>query len=140
MDGQRRIAIQTESGCGVGRADLSGEASRFLFERTNREPGTICPVAEILAAPLLESAGAFALRDVNEIVQDRFAIVPRIPSDNQSVTKTHAACVIGDDADALRGLGQARIFWKRNPIDHQHSNPFGFFDAGKFGVSQMPAA
>ena len=71
---------------------------------------------------MFKSARALALRDVDEIVQNQFAIVPRINADNQSMSKTDAARVFSDDADAARGFGELLVLWNGNPIDYEHSN------------------
>lgn len=88
--------------------------------------------------PLFKPAAAFALRDVDEIMQNQFAVVPGVDANNKSVTKTHATCVFGDDADASRGLGQFRIIRERNPIDHQYSDPGAILHPGEIRVVRMP--
>ena len=80
------------------------DAARFFFERTDAKIRAIGAVTKIFMDPLFESAGAFALRDVDEIVQDQFAIVPGIAAHNQRVTETHAARVFGNDANPTGGL------------------------------------
>lgn len=124
----------------VGGADFPGETARFFFERANSELRTTSAVAEIFAAPLFESARALALRDVNEIVQNQFAIVPSVNADNQRVTKPHAPSVVCDDANPFRNFGQVRIVGKRDPIDHHQSNATGFFNTGQLCIGHVACA
>ena len=126
---------------GVGScADFSRKSARFFLERANSKLLAIGAVAEILATPLFESAAALALRNVNEIVQNRFPIMPGIDPNNQSVTKSHAASVIGNDPDSLRCFGKLRIFRQWNPVDDEHSDPAGIFDAGENRVRLVTGA
>jgi len=88
--------------------------------------------------PLFEPAAAFALRDVDEIMQNLFAVVPGIDANNQGMTKTRATCVFSDNADAFRRLRQFRIVRERNPIDHQDSDPGAILHPGELGIVRMP--
>ena len=124
----------------MGGANFARESAGFFFERADSEFWTICAVPQIFTDPLLETAGALALRDVDQIVQNQFAIVPCVYANNQSVTKTHAPGVFGDDADSLRGFGQSRILRQWNAVDGQHPNAGGVLHAREFGVGQMPRA
>ena len=85
-----------------------------------------------------KAAAALALRDVNQIMQNKFAIVPGITANDERVTETDTACVFGDDSDALRRLRQFRILRERNPIDHQHSDPGAIVHADEIRVVRMP--
>ena len=107
---------------GVCRADLARDPPRFFFDRADAEVGTTDAVVEIFADPLLKSAGAFALREVDKIMQNQFSIVPGVATNKQRVTQAHATRVFGDDPETSRGLGQFRIIRQRNPINHEHSD------------------
>jgi len=48
--------------------------------------GQVVRSAKILPDPLLEPSAAFALSDVDEIMQNQFAIVPGINANNESMT------------------------------------------------------
>ncbi len=132
--------LRRQLSCGARRADFTRDATRFIFQRANRKFRTTGTVAEILTAPLFEAAGTLALRDVHEIVQDQFTIVPRVDADNQGVSKANAARVFGNDADASRCFRQLRIFRQRNAIDHQHANTIAILHAGKARISAVPRA
>ena len=119
-------------------ADFVGDATRFFFERSDGEIRTIGAIAKILADPLGQAAAAFALRDVDEIMQNQFAIVPSINPNDECVTETGATCVFGDDANAFGRLRQFRILGELDPIDHQHSDPGAILHSDKFGVVCMP--
>src|SRR5437016_6811320 len=144
MDGLRARPIQTRKIDRLSRrviaANFVSDATRFFFERPSGEVRTIGAVAKILSDPLLEPAATFALRDVDEIVQNQFAIVPGVDADDKSMTKTHAARVFGQDAKAFRRLGQFQIFGKWNPIDHEDSHGGAVLDAGKFRIARVPGA
>ena len=119
-------------------ADFVGDATRFFFERADSEIRTVGAVAKILADPLGKTAAAFALRDVDEIMQNQLAIVPGVDANNERVTKTDAASVFGDDADAFRRRRQFGVFRERNSIDHQHSDPGAILHSDEIGVARMP--
>ena len=123
MDGLPRRDIQLENrareSCGaqlrgnVSAANVLRDAARFFFECSGGEVRAIGPIGEIIADPLLEPAAAFALRDVDQIMQNQFPIVPGVAPNNQRVTKAHATRVFGNDAKPTRRFGQFRIFARR---------------------------
>jgi hypothetical protein len=80
--------------------------------------------------PLFQSAHALALSDVNQIMQNQFAIVPGVSANNQSVAEPDAACVFCNDAQSSRGQSQFFIFRQRNAIDHQNANARNFVNSG----------
>src|SRR5439155_22003983 len=104
------------SGRGVIAADFVGDATCFFFERPDGEIRTGGAIAKILTDPFCQAAAAFALRDVDEIMQNQLAIVPGINANDERVTETDATCVFGNDADAFRRLRQFRILRERNSI------------------------
>ena len=73
---------------GVCRADLARDPPRFFFDRADAEVGTTDAVVEIFADPLLKSAGAFALRDVDKIMQNQLPIDPGVATNKQRVTQS----------------------------------------------------
>ncbi len=77
----KRVAKSRLGGVG-GSAKFSREAASFFFKLADRELDTTGAVAEILATPLFQSAGALALRNVNEVMQNRFTIMPCVHPDN----------------------------------------------------------
>ena len=107
MDGLRRVRFKGELkrlGRGVIAADFSGDATRFFFECADGEIRTVDAVAKVLTDPLFKPAAAFALCDVDEIMQNQLAVVPGIDANDERVSETYATCVLGDDADAFRRL------------------------------------
>jgi len=122
----------------MGAADFARGATCFFFDRANGKIGTAGAVAEVLADPLFKSPAAFALGDVDKIVQDQFTVVPSVDANNEGVTETHATCVFGDDTDASRCFGQLRVFGQRKAIDHQYSDPVPILHAGEFGIVRVP--
>ena len=124
----------------VGDADFACDAAGFVFERADGKVRTIAAVTKIMTAPLFESTAPLALRDVNEIMQNQFAIVPGINPNNERVTETHATRVFGDDADAFRGFRQFRVLRERNPINHQHSDPAAILHTDEIRVARMPGS
>lgn len=97
----------------------------------------IVAVAEILFHPLLEAAAAFALRDVDEIMQNQFPIGPGIGADNERVAEAYATCVVRDYAGAPRGLRQLGVVRQRDTIDDQHFYPRTILDAGETGIGDV---
>jgi hypothetical protein len=118
----RRRLYSTKSGCYVFSTKTAGQSACLFFNRTDGEIGTVCPIGQITTHPLFESAGALTLRDVKQIVQNQFAIVPGIGSHDQSVTKSHAAGIFSDDTEASRGLRQFAILGRWDTIDNQNAN------------------
>ena len=87
-------------------------------------------VEEVISNPLLETATSFALRDMDEIVQEQFAIAPRFRANDDRVTDSDATRVRGDDTSALNRVGQLAAFWQWDPIDDQHSNALNIPNTG----------
>jgi len=102
--------------------------------------GAIATVADILADPWFETAAAFALGDMHKIMQEQFAVAPGISPNNNSMAKTYATRVVGDDAGVPRGFSQLAILGHRNPIDHQHSDFGTILHAGETRVGHVPRA
>ena len=119
-------------------ADFVSDATGFFFECADSEIRTVGAIAKILADPFGKPTAAFALRDVDKIMQNQFAIVPGINPNNERVTETRATCVFGNDADTFRRLRQFRILRERNPIDHQYSDPGAILHSDKIRVVRMP--
>jgi len=86
---------------------------------------------------LLKSAAAFALRDVGEIMQNQFVIVPSVDANNESMAKTHATGVFSDDANASRRFSQVRIFWQWNPIDYEYPDAGAILHAHEIRIASM---
>ena len=119
-------------------ANGASESACFFFERANGELGTGLTVAQILADPLFETATAFALRDVHEIVQEQFAIAPGIGANDDGIAEAYAPCIVGDYAGASRRLRQFRIVWQRNAIDNQHAHAGTIPNASPARILRLP--
>ena len=98
-------------------ADFARESACLLFERADGELGAGVTVAEILLNPLLEPAAALALRDVDKVVQNQFAVAPGIGADNEDVPETDATGIVRDYPGAPSGLRQLFMVRHRNTID-----------------------
>lgn len=107
------------------------DATRFFFQRANREIGARRAIAKIIAHPIFQSACALALRDVDEIMQNQFAIVPRVHPNQKSVTETHATRVFGDDANASCRFRERWVLWKGDSIDNENSDAVAIFHSGQ---------
>jgi len=94
-------------------------------------------VEKVISNPLLETAASFALRDMDKIVQEQFAITPRFRTNNDRVTDSDAARVLGDDTSAPSRLSQLAAFRQRDPIDDQHSNALNIPNTGPARVSDV---
>src|SRR5207253_268810 len=71
----------------------------------------------------LKATTSFTLSDVDELVQDQFAIAPAIGPNNNSMADGGAAGSISDDMGEPRGLSELLVVRQRNSIDHQHFHP-----------------
>src|ERR1700693_1570799 len=136
----KKTSVRSNLGGSVGSAEFARKSARFFFQRADGELRTTVAIAEILAAPLFEPTGALALRDMDEIMQNQFAVVPDIDADNQRVTKTRAAGVLGKDTGSSRDFGELRTFRQRNSIDDQHSHVARIFYAGKHCIRNVARA
>lgn len=88
-----------------------------------------------MSNPLLQTTAPFALRDVDEIVQEQFAVPPRFRANDDGVAESDAPRVFGDDAGVPGGLSQGAIFRQRDPIDDQDSNALDIPDPGQARIS-----
>lgn len=121
----------------VGCADFVSKSARFRFERADRELRAASAVAQVVAHKGLESAAAFALRDVDELVQEQFAVTPGIGPDNDPVADGHAARSLGDDLGAPGGLGELLVLRHRNPVDHQYSDTRTILNADELSIGDL---
>ena len=81
-----------ENASGLTRAaDFSRDAPRFFFERANGEPRRRLAIAEVINREALQTARAFTLCDVDELMQKQLAISPVIRSDHDSESNRDAA-------------------------------------------------
>src|SRR5207237_1724286 len=115
-----RAGVPTRS---VRSADFVSNPARFVFERAGGEFGARATVAEILVNERLKATTSFTLSDVDELVQDQFAITPAIGANNNSIADGRAARSISDDMGEPRGLSELLVVRQRNSIDHQHFHP-----------------
>ena len=94
-------------------------------------------VEKVISNPLFETAASFALRDMDEIVQEQFAITPRFRTNDDRVTDSDATRFRGDDASAPSRVGQLAAFRQGYPIDDQHSNALNIPNTGPARVSHV---
>ena len=102
-----RLGVLTRSG--VRGADFVSNPPRFVFERADGEFGARATVAEVLLNKRLKATTSFTLSDVDELVQDQFAIAPAIGTNDNPMADGRAATRLGDDVGAPRGLGELRV-------------------------------
>jgi hypothetical protein len=94
-------------------------------------------VEKVISNPLLETATSFALRDMDEIVQEQFAIAPRFRTNDNRVTDSDATRVLGDNMSAPNRVSQLAAFRQRDPIDDQHSNALNIPNPGPARVGHV---
>src|SRR5438270_12389441 len=124
-------------GQGAGRANVAGQSASLLLEITNGEIRAIGAIGQILADPLLKSAAVLALRNVDKIMQNQFAIVPGIGPNDQSMTKAYATSVFRNDTGASRRRRQTFVIGQGNSIYHQDPDSGNFVHAGANGIFDM---
>jgi hypothetical protein len=132
----RRLARRLNYGR-VACANLPGERARFFFESTDGELGAITTIGKIFADPLLEPTAAFALGDVNEIMQEQFAIAPAVGANDNGVAESDAPGLQSEDAGAARGFGECRIVRQRNAIDHQDPDTIAILNSRAHRILAM---
>lgn len=94
-------------------------------------------VEKVVSNPLLKTATSFALRDMDEIMHEQFAIAPRFRTNDHRVTDSDATRVRSDDASAPSSVSQIAAFRQRDSIDEQHSNALNIPNTGQTRVSHV---
>ena len=117
------ICNQLLSVAGVGGTNISGNAPRFLFERTNAEFFALMPIRQIALNKRLESPASLTLRDMDQLMQNQFAIAPGIGANNDAVSERYSATGASDDLSVSGNGGEFFVFWQRDAIDNQNANP-----------------
>src|SRR4249920_2427624 len=74
---------------------------------------------------------------MDELVQEEFAVVPRICSDNNRVSDCYCSRRFGYDLRAPCRFRQLRVIWQRNPIDYENSHLRDFTNATTNGVGHL---
>jgi hypothetical protein len=118
---------------------MSGPAC-FFFEGADGELGAGGTVGKILFHPLLKAATAFALGDVDKIMQEQFAVAPGVGANDDGVAKADAPCIVSDYACASRRFSQGRILRQGNAVNDQYSNTGAILDSSPAGIGYMPRA
>ena len=119
------------------RADLASFPPGFVFEWTDGKAGGIETFAEIFRNKRLETATAFALRDVNELMHEQLAIAPAIRANNYSVTNARATCGGGNHDVLPRKVRESFIVGKRKAFHDQDSNPGTILDSGSLRIGRV---
>jgi hypothetical protein len=122
----------------LGRANLASQAAGFVLEGANAEIRTGAAIAKIGLDKRFEPAAAFALGDVDELVQKQFPLLPAIRPNNDSVADRDTATRLGDNLSALRRLGQFLILGQRDPINHEDAHPGRILNARSPGIGELP--
>src|SRR5205814_3086458 len=91
------LCNQLLSVAGVGGTNILGNAPRFLFEQTNAEFFALMPIRQIALNKRLESPVSLTLRDMNQLMQNQFAIAPGIGANNYAMSEGYSAAGAGDD-------------------------------------------
>ena len=94
-------------------------------------------IEKVIANPLLQTATSFALRDMNKIVQEQFAVTPRFRANHDRVADSDATRVRGDDTSAPSHVRQLAAFRQRDSIDDQHSNTLNIPNTGQARISHV---
>src|SRR5436853_1892577 len=134
--GGMRAGVPTRS---VRSADVVSNPPRFVFERAGGEFSARATVAEILLNKRLKATTSFTLSDVDELVQDQFAIAPAIGPNNNSMADGGAAGSISDDMGEPRGLSELLVVRQRNSIDHQHFHPGTIPNPDSMRIGDLPS-
>src|ERR1041385_20218 len=121
--GKRRLASCQGRLTTRGGANLPGQPSGFFFEPAGAKLRGRATVTQVAPNPRLESAAAFALRDMYQVMHEQFAVTPGVGADDDSGAKPDTSRLLGEDANMAGGLGQLRVLRQRHPIDDQHADP-----------------
>lgn len=124
----------------IGCANFPGQAAGFIFERADTEISGGAAIHEVFADERFEPAAALALRDVHELVQEQFGVLPAIRANNDSVADGHAAGGIGNYLSVPRGVGEFLVLGERNAIDHQDADPGRILNAGPPRIGNLPGS
>jgi len=94
-------------------------------------------IDKVLLDPGLESATPFALGDVDQIVEEQFAVAPRFGANHDRVPDADATRVLGNDTGTPGDLSEFAALRQRNPVNNQDSNALTIPDTGQAGISQV---
>ena len=92
---------------------------------------------KIVLNPLLEAAASFALRDVDKVVHEQFAVAPRFRANHDRVAEADATGVRSDDPSAPGGLSQFAVLRQRDAVDDQNPDALTILDAGPARISEV---
>ena len=94
-------------------------------------------VDKVLPDPWFESATAFALSDVDQIVEEQFTVAPGFGANHDRVPDADATGVLGNDTSAPSDLSQFAAFRQRDPIDNQNSNALTILNTGQARIGHV---
>ena len=76
-------------------------------------------------------------RDVDELMQEQFPVLPAVRADNNAMTDGHGLGGIRDDLSAAGGVCQLFIVGHRNAIDYKDADAGRVLDPGAPGVGDL---
>ena len=117
--------------------NLAGDAASFVFERSETELSGVASIAQILTHERFQTAAAFALRDMDQLMDEQLSIMPAVGADNDRMTNRHCPAGVGNDLRELRGLGQLLVVGHRDARDYQDANAVNLLNAHAFGVGAL---
>src|SRR4029077_5213740 len=97
----------------------------------------IAAVHQVFAHERVEPAAAFALRHVDELMEEPFPVLPAIGANDDAVPDRHRPGGVRDDLSAAGGVSQFLVAGQRNPVYHQDTNPARVPDAGAPGIGDL---
>ena len=118
-------------------ADLAGEGARFIFERAEAEIAGVATVRQVFAHERFEAAAAFALSDVDELMEEQFPVLPAVRADNNPMTNGHGPGRIRDDLSEAGGVGQLFVVGHRNAIYDEDPDAGRVLDPDAPGVGDL---
>jgi hypothetical protein len=119
--GKKKLEGTTEQKL-LRSANLPGNPSSFFFERTDSETGGIETFAEVFPNKRFETAIAFTLRDMDELMHEQLAIAPAIGANNNSVADARATGGGGNEDVFPREIREPLIIRKRETFHDQNSD------------------
>jgi hypothetical protein len=118
-------------------ADISGEGSCFFFEGAETEIAGAAAIHQVFVHEWFETAAAFALSDMNKLMQEQFPILPAIGANNNAMTDRGRLRGIREDLSAAGGICQLFVFGHRHAIDYKDTDACRLLDPSALGIRNL---
>jgi hypothetical protein len=118
-------------------ANLPGPGTRFIFKRAEAEIAGAATIREVFAHERFKAATAFALGDVNELMNQQLPVLPAIGADNYAMTDGDGFGGVRDDLGVPGCICQFFVVGHRNAVNHKDPDSSRVLNSGALGVGNL---